>query len=66
MAKKRFENKLGFKKNLFSQLKEYCGKPFEKITDLANDIDIEILRCNSDSVIRDGEMTVTCLHPDGK
>lgn len=32
VAKKRFENKLGIK-NTFSQLKEYCGKPFENISD---------------------------------
>ena len=32
VAKKRFENKLGTK-NMFSQLKEYCSKPFENISD---------------------------------
>ncbi len=32
VAKKRFENKLGIK-NMFSQLKEYCSKPFENISD---------------------------------
>lgn len=32
VAKKRFENKLGLK-NTFSQLKEYCGTPFEGISD---------------------------------
>ena len=32
VAKKRFENKLGTK-NLFSQLKEYCSEPFEKISE---------------------------------
>lgn len=32
VAKKRFENKLGLK-NMFSQLKEYCSKPFENISD---------------------------------
>lgn len=32
IAIKRFENKLGIK-NMFSQLKEYCGKPFENISD---------------------------------
>lgn len=32
IAKKRFENKLGLK-NMFSQLKEYCSKPFENISD---------------------------------
>ena len=32
VAKKRFENKLGIK-NMFSQLKEYCSKPFENVSD---------------------------------
>lgn len=32
VAIKRFENKLGIK-NIFSQLKEYCSKPFENISD---------------------------------
>lgn len=32
VAKKRFENKLGIK-NMFSQLKEYCSRPFENISD---------------------------------
>lgn len=32
VAIKRFENKLGIK-NMFSQLKEYCSKPFENISD---------------------------------
>lgn len=32
VAIKRFENKLGIK-NMFSQLKEYCGKPFDDISD---------------------------------
>lgn len=32
VAIKRFENKLGIK-NMFSQLKEYCSKPFEGISD---------------------------------
>lgn len=32
VAKKRFENKLGIK-NMFSQLKEYCSKPFENISE---------------------------------
>lgn len=32
VAIKRFENKLGIK-NMFSQLKEYCNKPFENISD---------------------------------
>ena len=32
VAKNRFENKVGTK-NMFSQLKEYCSKPFENISD---------------------------------
>ena len=32
VAIKRFENKLGIK-NMFSQLKEYCSKPFDDISD---------------------------------